>query len=64
MDIIEGVDVQTSDQTTLHTSDGCEMSEVPTSDFTGYWASGSDGNSATNCYVDAADQWSNQVQIF
>jgi hypothetical protein len=58
IDVIEGVNQMTNDQTTLHTSDGCSMSGV--GGFTGDWAYGSNGQPATNCYVNAAGQYSNQ----
>jgi hypothetical protein len=60
IDIIEGVDVQTAVLTTLHTSNGCDMGSEPTSDFTGHWGTGSQGNPADNCYISAGDQYSNQ----
>eukprot|EP00456_Euglypha_rotunda_P017023 TRINITY_DN1574_c0_g1_i13.p1 TRINITY_DN1574_c0_g1~~TRINITY_DN1574_c0_g1_i13.p1 ORF type:complete len:223 (-),score=35.69 TRINITY_DN1574_c0_g1_i13:17-685(-) len=60
IDIIEGVDKQTQVLTTLHTSDGCDMSSEPTSDFTGHWGTGSQGNPSDNCYINAGDQYSNQ----
>jgi len=60
IDIIEGVNVQAYDATTLHTNDGCDMSHMPADSFTGKWGTGSQGNPADNCYVNAPDQWSNQ----
>jgi len=60
IDIIEGVDKQTQVLTTLHTSNGCDMGSEPTSDFTGKWATGSQGNPSDNCYISAGDQYSNQ----
>ncbi|KAH3755912.1 glycoside hydrolase family 16 protein [Pelomyxa schiedti] len=60
IDIIEGVNVQVSDQTTLHTNDGCDMSAEPSYMFTGNWGTGPSGNNADNCYVYASDQYSNQ----
>jgi len=59
IDIIEGVNAQTADQTTLHTSNGCAMSSS-NSQFTGHWGTGSNGQPATNCYIDAPNQYSNQ----
>jgi len=59
IDIIEGVNAQTEDQTTLHTSNGCTMSSS-TSPFTGTWGTGSNGQPAINCYIDAPNQYSNQ----
>jgi len=52
IDIIEGVNTNTLDATTLHTSNGCAMNRSYTP-FTGHW-------SATNCYVDAPGQANNQ----
>jgi len=36
IDIIEGVNVQTADQTTLHTNAGCDMSKVDKNSYTGH----------------------------
>jgi len=58
-DIIEGVNVQTNDQTTLHTSNGCNMAGESTP-FTGAWGTGSNNQPATNCYINAANQYDNQ----
>eukprot|EP01100_Stratorugosa_tubuloviscum_P010861 TRINITY_DN473_c0_g2_i2.p1 TRINITY_DN473_c0_g2~~TRINITY_DN473_c0_g2_i2.p1 ORF type:complete len:326 (+),score=109.48 TRINITY_DN473_c0_g2_i2:85-1062(+) len=60
IDVIEGVSDQNRDQTTLHTNDGCSMSSVSSNSFTGQWATGSNGQPATNCYVNAPNQYSNQ----
>jgi len=60
VDIIEGVNLQTNDQATLHTSNGCDQSGESTSSFTGSWADGSNGQPATNCWIDAPNQYSNQ----
>jgi len=60
IDIIEGVNVQVNDATTLHTSDGCDMSHEDPNSFTGKWGIGSQNNPADNCYINAPDQWSNQ----
>jgi hypothetical protein len=60
IDIIEGVDKQSADLTTLHTSDGCDQSGESTATFTGHWGTGSANNPATNCYINAANQYSNQ----
>ncbi|RAH50767.1 glycoside hydrolase family 16 protein [Aspergillus brunneoviolaceus CBS 621.78] len=49
IDIIEGVNQQTNDLMTLHTSDGCS---IDNSGFTGTLTT-------SNCYVDAAGQSSN-----
>jgi hypothetical protein len=60
VDVIEGVNVNTADATTLHTSDGCDQSHEDPSQFTGKWGTGSQNNPADNCYINAPDQWSNQ----
>jgi len=60
IDIIEGVNLQTNDQTTLHTSNGCSMSSVPTNSFTGKWGAGSNGQPSDNCYISAPNQYDNQ----
>lgn len=52
IDILEGVNMQTIDKSTLHTSQGCDMSSVPTSSFTGHWDN-YNGQTLSNCYVDA-----------
>jgi len=59
IDIIEGVNLQTSDISTLHTSNGCDQTSQP-NDFTGTYQTGTTGQPAKNCYVDAANQYSNQ----
>lgn len=46
IDIIEGVNTQTSNSMTLHTSDGCTIND---NGFTGTLSTG-------NCYIDAAGQ--------
>jgi len=60
VDVIEGVNVNVNDATTLHTSNGCDQSHTPTDSFTGKWGTGSQNNPADNCYISAPDQWSNQ----
>ena len=61
IDIIEYVNNQWNDLTTLHTSDNCHQATEDTSSFPGSWAPAADGASpADNCYVYAPDQWSNQ----
>jgi len=60
IDIIEGVNTQSSDQTTLHTSNGCTMSASSSSQFTGRWGTGTNGQPATNCYVSAPNEAGNQ----
>ena len=52
IDIIEGVNTQTDDISTLHTSAGCDMSKEDSSLFTGKWNSAGDKN-FTDCYVHA-----------
>ena len=54
IDIIEGVHDTTRTQTTLHTTLGCQQSEVPTDSFTGEWKTRpAGGGPATNCYIHA-----------
>jgi hypothetical protein len=50
-DILEGVDGDKFNHFTLHTKNGCRMSEQDQSLFTGKWATGKNGRPATNCYV-------------
>jgi len=59
IDIIEGVNSQTSVDTTLHTSNGCTQSSS-TNMFTGKWGLGTNGQPATNCYISAPNQANNQ----
>jgi len=59
IDIIEGVNTQTNDATTLHTSNGCTMSSS-NAPFTGTWSLGTNGQPATNCYISAPNQANNQ----
>jgi len=56
IDIIEGVNVQTTDATTLHTMPTCDMSGVDPKSFTGTWAKGLFGNPADDCSVFAPDE--------
>jgi hypothetical protein len=60
VDVIEGVNVNSADATTLHTGSGCDMSHEDTSQFTGKWATGSQNNPSDNCDINAPDQWANQ----
>jgi len=60
IDIIEGVNTNTVDTTTLHTSNGCDMSGESTNSFTGKWGTGSDGKPSTNCYVNAPHEYGNE----
>lgn len=61
IDIIEYANNQYNDLTTLHTSNGCDQDSEDTSLFTGTWATGADGVTASSdCSVYAADQYSNQ----
>jgi len=59
IDIIEGVNTQTVVATTLHTNNGCTMN-TNTNDMTGHWSTGTNGQPATNCYIDAPNQANNQ----
>jgi len=59
IDIIEGVNANNFVSTTLHTNNGCTMSNS-TAPFTGQWGKGTNGNDATNCYVNAPEQQNNQ----
>jgi len=60
IDIIEGKNTNNAVLTTLHTDDGCSMQNESTSSFTGTWASGSNNKPASNCYIKAAGQFTNQ----
>lgn len=61
IDIVEGVNTQSYDQTTLHTSDGCSVPAwTQGALFSGSWGTGTAGNPTTNCYVNAPNQYSNQ----
>jgi hypothetical protein len=61
IDIIEYVNTQPNDLTTLHTSDGCSQASEDIALFTGTWATATDGvTPATDCSVYAANQYSNQ----
>jgi len=60
IDVIEGVNVNTQVATTLHTSDGCVIKNANNSEFTGEWSSGTNGQPATNCYINAPNQENNQ----
>lgn len=60
IDIIEYVNTDSIDTTTLHTSDNCDQSTEDPSTFTGIWGVGAYGNPSDNCYVNAEDQWANQ----
>jgi len=60
IDIIEGVNTNQDDQTTLHTSFGCVMSTSNEYTFTGQWSNGTNNQPATNCYVNAPNQYGNQ----
>ncbi len=56
IDIIEGVNTMTQDHTTLHTTEGCDMSEETGREFTGSWGTGVNGQNATDCWVNAPNQ--------
>jgi len=60
IDIIEGVNTNTVDSTTLHTSSGCDMSGEDSNMFTGKWGLGKNGQPSTNCYVNAPGEYQNQ----
>jgi len=60
IDIVEGVNNNAADATTLHTSTGCEMSEEDAQDFTGKWGLGADGKPATDCFIHAPHEYNNQ----
>jgi len=60
IDIIEGINTNNFDSTTLHTSQGCDMSGESTSLFTGKWGTGPGGKLATNCWVNAPGEYANQ----
>jgi len=60
IDIIEGVNSNNVDATTLHTSSGCDMSGQDTSKFSGKWGTDRGGKPATNCYVNAPNEFANQ----
>lgn len=59
IDIIEYVNNQEIDGTTLHTSDNCVQSQEDTSTFTGTWGVNMNGDPATDCDVNAPNQWQN-----
>lgn len=60
IDILEGCHDDVNDQTTLHTNDGCDMSGVNATAFTGSWGKTTDGSAnATNCYIKAPNQYDN-----
>jgi len=59
IDIIEGVNVDSTDATTLHTNNGCTMNGS-SNQFSGRWSPGTNGQPALNCYVSAPNQNNNQ----
>jgi hypothetical protein len=59
IDIIEGVNTQTADQTTLHTNQGCNMGNESTSLFSGHWGTTGSGKPSTDCWVNDPNQYSN-----
>jgi len=61
-DILESVHTLPWAATTLHTKYGCDQAVVDQGlDFTGTgWAAGSVGNQATNCWVNAPNEYNNQ----
>jgi len=60
VDIIEGVNVNVQDSTTLHTSNGCNMASENSGIFSGAWGKGANGQNATNCWINAPGQYDNQ----
>jgi len=60
VDVIEGVNKQTATQSTLHTTEGCTMPHEHQNVFTGDWVAGTTGQPASNCFIDAPNQWANQ----
>ena len=50
IDILEGVDGMDFNAMTLHTSQGCRMSQGDSKFFSGYWAKGPHGQPATHCW--------------
>jgi hypothetical protein len=60
VDVIEGVNKMTANQVALHTTPGCNIPVESQNVFTGYWSVGSNGSPATNCDINAPDQWTNQ----
>jgi len=60
IDIIEGVNKQVADQTTLHTSANCKMDPASSSQFTGKWGTGANNNPAIDCYINAPNEYNNQ----
>jgi len=59
VDIIEGVNVHTTDATSLHTSTGSDMKGQDPSKFTGYWSKDLKGGNSTNCFIHAPNQNNN-----
>eukprot|EP01116_Phalansterium_solitarium_P003391 TRINITY_DN14210_c0_g1_i1.p1 TRINITY_DN14210_c0_g1~~TRINITY_DN14210_c0_g1_i1.p1 ORF type:complete len:347 (-),score=134.92 TRINITY_DN14210_c0_g1_i1:493-1509(-) len=60
IDIIEGINGQPAVRTTLHTDAGCSMAAEDFADMTGFFVNGSNGQPATNCDVNAANQYPNE----
>jgi len=60
VDIIEGVNNGVQDTTTLHTDNGCDQSQENPNSFSGHWGTGSNNQPATNCYINAPNQYDNQ----
>jgi hypothetical protein len=60
VDVIEGVNTQTATQSTLHTTQGCTMPIAHQNVFSGDWVSGTNGQPANDCFIDAPTQWANQ----
>jgi hypothetical protein len=51
IDIIEGVNKVTTDQSTLHTNAGCVMNNENSTSFTGHWASSKNCQGNTGCGI-------------
>jgi len=60
IDIVEGINTNINDITTLHTGPHCDLKFENTSNFTGTWALTPKGGNATNCYYKAPNQFFNQ----
>jgi hypothetical protein len=59
IDILEAVHQNTHDQTTLHTSAGCNMGQVSNASFSGTWGKNKDGQPSTDCFVGDPKQYAN-----
>jgi hypothetical protein len=59
IDIVEYVNNQNIDATTLHTGSDCDQTQEDTSTFTGTWGVNMYGEPGMDCDVDAPEQWQN-----